>query len=407
MRGKNKLLIAFASGLLLSIADRAFAAFVPCGGPGQHSCTICDFFSMTAEITKYAVIVLVPLAIVFLIVTVWLLYAGSLGDSSALGKARKILLTVVFGMLIVFAGWVSVNTFLASIGIADWNGAGLNQNWWKVSAKCAAIRESSGSCGDEILQNDEECEPKMTIEACQARYGWSKGKCESAKAGCSLDCILPEIETAQNTTDEDQKENQTDNAATEDYCLKIDNTITGINAVAQHQSVLNEAAKDAAKAARIMPKEGTNCVNACKQIGKTCIGIGTYDQLNCNFMYAAPPCCWEPPDCEPQDSVKFCHSPSHLGYEYGNCSDSSTQFFASLKEKVGVNQIKNIPTFEEVKELERVAAEIAPKIALYEISMRDRENGYICIDQGEYQAMGKNCSKVSRFESGSAFCYCK
>jgi len=44
--------------------------------------------------------------------------------------------------------------------------------------------EEVPKCGDGILQAGEDCDPEMTIEACQARYGWSAEKCQLIKEKC-------------------------------------------------------------------------------------------------------------------------------------------------------------------------------------------------------------------------------
>jgi len=52
-------------------------------------------------------------------------------DSNKLQKGKDIIKAVIFGLIIIFAAWVILNTFLSSMGVAQWTGL---QNWWEF--KC-------------------------------------------------------------------------------------------------------------------------------------------------------------------------------------------------------------------------------------------------------------------------------
>jgi len=393
-RSNKKLIVLLAVFFGLIVYGTASAAFVPCGGPGQHACTICDFFAMTQTVVKYAVFVLVPLLIALLTVSAGMYYMGSKGDAAATAKAKKWLLVGMCGAIILFGGWAFINTFFSAIGVADWNGVKLNESWWKVSATCALNEEASASCGDGILQADEECEPTMSVETCQGRYGWNEERCEQAIAGCSMDCKLPEIAGDADDGAPDDSGNDDvsddDNTSYKDYCS--DMVFDSGDYATRNQAALQKAAPEAAKATRVMPAGSANCSSACKSIGKTCIGIGSYDQMNCTFLFVSPPCCWKPSACKDDAGVDFglC-KPPHGGWEVGDCITSSARLipFRNECEPEDTKCILNAGVVATVAQNSETLLTIAA-----------------CIDEAEYKAVGQDCSKTTQVPIGSAFCYC-
>ncbi len=191
---QKKALIIFAALFILEFAGFCFtpavfavdkpSQLVPCGGPGQHECTICDFFEMTRRVTYYFLFWIIPVLAAFVLLVGGIYFLWSKGDPKAINIAKTALKVAIYGFAGIFAGWVLINTFFMALGIAEWNGVKMDESWWKISAKCSIEWGSSGECGDGILQANESCDPEMTIEACQARYGWSKEKCELIKKNC-------------------------------------------------------------------------------------------------------------------------------------------------------------------------------------------------------------------------------
>ncbi len=357
------------------------AALVPCGGPGQHACTICDLFTLTQTTLKYAVFVLVPALIAFWLVAAGMYYLGSQGDAKKLATAGKLIKATGFGTVILFTGWVFVNTFFAFLGIAEWNGLKLNESWWKISAKCGAMELAAESCGDGIVQDGEECEPNMSVADCQARSGFSVNECEKMISRCSPDCTLVAAGDEEITDDENSGG---DNENLFDYC-----------ALPIYQRDLKKANAEAVKATKIMPEKGVNCLDACKKIKKTCFGVGSYDELNCSFLYVVPPCCWQDLLCKNDNNEPLppC-KPSYEAEAVADCEYSSLDLFPKNCKN------KDFTIFSLGNRCEAATimkAEIDAETYL----------ANTCADEGEYKAVEKNCSKVHQVRSGSAFCYCR
>ena len=173
--------------LFFCLAPLAMAAdtqMVPCGGPGQKSCTICDFFEMTRRVTTYIVFGIIPLlaALILLFGGIYLLV--NKGDPGVLSSSKTVIVGVIIGFLAVFAGWVFINTVFWALGIADWNGFKLNESWWKISAKCSVPPPPVPGCGDKVLGNDEQCDPSAPDSDYAAKYGWDKDMIALVKSKC-------------------------------------------------------------------------------------------------------------------------------------------------------------------------------------------------------------------------------
>lgn len=172
--------VLFAAGVAFAADDQ----MVPCGGPGQHACTICDFFEMTRRVTNYVMFGIIPVTFAFCLIMGGGYLVWTKGDPSALINAKGVIKVAIIGFLTVFIGWVFVNTMFMALGIADWDGFKLNESWWKISARCSMINETSKSCGDGIWQDNEGCDPKMTVATCQGKSGYSKELCNTIISKC-------------------------------------------------------------------------------------------------------------------------------------------------------------------------------------------------------------------------------
>lgn len=193
-------------------AAKTVDQLVPCGGPGQHSCTICDFFEMTKRATNFLIFGVIPALSALLLVLGGLYYLFSKGNPEALTRAKTIFGLTLAGFLIVFIGWVFVNTFFMTVGVAEWDGFHLDRSWWKISATCSVSWETKESCGDGIVQqqNEEECEPDETMSDCQGRTGYDTQQCENVIAHCDMQCKLhlSKEEVVESDDDDDDVEEE-------------------------------------------------------------------------------------------------------------------------------------------------------------------------------------------------------
>lgn len=68
-----------------------------------------------------------PLAALMLVVS-GVMFFASAGDAFALSRAKKVLTSVVLGLIIVYGAWLIINTFFMLIGVSEWTG--LSQGWF-------------------------------------------------------------------------------------------------------------------------------------------------------------------------------------------------------------------------------------------------------------------------------------
>ncbi|OGZ27242.1 MAG: hypothetical protein A2365_01455 [Candidatus Nealsonbacteria bacterium RIFOXYB1_FULL_40_15] len=113
---------------------------VPCGSP-CCPCTLCDFFEMINRIVKFLLFKIVPIIGAIMIVIggfmIMFAYAGQ-GGPETLSKAKKLLLSALIGILIIYCAWGIVNLFLQAMGVSEWGGF---KQWWII--ECG--NNSSGS----------------------------------------------------------------------------------------------------------------------------------------------------------------------------------------------------------------------------------------------------------------------
>lgn len=118
--------------------------FVPCGrscdDPNTdlnecESCQLCHFFMMLDRIVDFVLFTLVPIVAVLMLVIGGIMYIGAVfeflpGGPELLGQAKRILTSVVLGLIVIFGAWLIINAFLTIIGIAEWTGLG---NWFEIT----------------------------------------------------------------------------------------------------------------------------------------------------------------------------------------------------------------------------------------------------------------------------------
>ena len=114
----------------LSVAN---AALVPCGT--DKACTVCDFFVLAKNIVDFLTeAVAMPIAVIIL------LYGGltlltSGGSEDKIRKGKSALWQAVWGLVIVFAAWLIIDTIIKWLGAG---GQGVIQGWgpWNEIPGC-------------------------------------------------------------------------------------------------------------------------------------------------------------------------------------------------------------------------------------------------------------------------------
>lgn len=116
---------------------------VPCGRlvddpstPWKENvpCQFCHIFVLMDNVIDFILLrVLFSLAVLMLVI-IGLLYVGAVfgvlpGGFETFSKAKGMLTSLVLGIVIIFAAFVSAGVFLKLIGLADWT-TNIYQNWW-------------------------------------------------------------------------------------------------------------------------------------------------------------------------------------------------------------------------------------------------------------------------------------
>ena len=95
--------------------------FVPCGTK-DCPCQFCDFFVMFDRIVDFFLFTLAPsIAVLFLVIGgVMFITAG--GSPERVQEGKKIMTSVGIGLLIIYGAYVLIDTFLVTMGVAQWTG---------------------------------------------------------------------------------------------------------------------------------------------------------------------------------------------------------------------------------------------------------------------------------------------
>lgn len=127
------------------------AGVVPCGlakddpdqaGDQTVPCTLCHFFVLFKNIIDFVIFPVVPILAALMLTIGGFMYVfayfnpgevlpGGEGGPALLSQAKKVITSVVWGLIIIFASWLIINTFFQIIGVADWTG--LKGGWWKIN----------------------------------------------------------------------------------------------------------------------------------------------------------------------------------------------------------------------------------------------------------------------------------
>jgi hypothetical protein len=148
-----------------------YKGIVPCGKPVnlggtltdgilsggnccEMPCTFCHFFVMAKGIIDFVLFKIIPpIAILMLVIGGAMFMVASFsewGGPVTLSQAKKLITSVVIGLIIIFASWLIINLFFQVFGVGEWTG--LQTGWFSVP------------CSTEV----EKCEGRLTEENCAA-----------------------------------------------------------------------------------------------------------------------------------------------------------------------------------------------------------------------------------------------
>lgn len=111
--------------LFASILFFLFLSFVPvlaapplvtCGNEGQAACTFTDFFTMVDNVIKFIMTFVVPPIAAITLVFAAINLMTSSGDPSKLEQAKKTIIWIIVGLVVVYGAWALVTGFIDAIG---------------------------------------------------------------------------------------------------------------------------------------------------------------------------------------------------------------------------------------------------------------------------------------------------
>jgi hypothetical protein len=108
------------------------SGLVPCGGPNQNECTLCDLLVLVQRVLKFA------LEIAFLIIIGFVVYGGfrwifSLGKEENLKAGQQIITNAIIGLIIILTAWIIVNTIFWAI--KEMGGDDYTGTWYSIECQ--------------------------------------------------------------------------------------------------------------------------------------------------------------------------------------------------------------------------------------------------------------------------------
>jgi len=125
-----RLIIFFVLLSLLFPLPAYNKGLVPCGGPDERECTACDLLVLVQNVMNFV------LKAAFIICIVLIIYGGfrwmfSFGNQSNISLGQKVIVSAIFGLIIVLASWIIVNTILWFLS-PKIEGVDIKSSWFKL-----------------------------------------------------------------------------------------------------------------------------------------------------------------------------------------------------------------------------------------------------------------------------------
>ncbi|EKE25137.1 MAG: hypothetical protein ACD_5C00275G0001 [uncultured bacterium] len=105
-------------------ATGAESKFVKCGRSGQRMCTLCDLIAGLNNIIQYIMKLSIGIGILAFAAG-GVMYIISGADPGMKGKANETMKNAAIGFVIIFTGWLIVNTVIVSLGTYSDLGIGI------------------------------------------------------------------------------------------------------------------------------------------------------------------------------------------------------------------------------------------------------------------------------------------
>jgi hypothetical protein len=130
------LLFVFVSGVAFSVwaapaDDTETKGIVRCAG---DSCTLCELFQTILRVINFCIKILIPLTAALLIAYGGFKMIVSPGNVDAATQAKAIITVAIVGLVIIYGGWVMVDTFMQKMSY------NANVKWYNVPCSSSMIQ---------------------------------------------------------------------------------------------------------------------------------------------------------------------------------------------------------------------------------------------------------------------------
>ena len=200
------LIIFLALLIFLPLISQA-AGLVPCGGKGEPTCQLCHLFLMFQGVVNFLLkYILVPLAVLMLILGGFMyvfayvnpseVLFGRKGGPALISQAKKLIVSVIIGLIVLFLAWGAVNLIFQVLGVADWTrlkaGNWWTGNWWNVNKDCPTEPSQITNCTPATCDSlgkqcgiwYDNCGKYLTCPACGANQACNTlGQCVTGSDG--------------------------------------------------------------------------------------------------------------------------------------------------------------------------------------------------------------------------------
>jgi hypothetical protein len=140
MNKKTKILIiGLFVGCFLIASQASAAGLVPCGqredDPSttiieSSPCTLCHFFVLIENILEFVFFKLTPPLALLMLIIGGAMFMLATGDPQKVTQARKIITSVLIGIVIIYGSFFLIGLLLQSIGLAVWT-TDIYHGWWE------------------------------------------------------------------------------------------------------------------------------------------------------------------------------------------------------------------------------------------------------------------------------------
>lgn len=112
---KSGIIIGAAAIIMFVIAAPVFAkGLVPCGDLGEPECNFCHFFELIQNVINFLLLKLIPPVATIVVIIGGLMYVigAHYGNEKTGNWGRGVLISIFWGLFIIYGAWVVVNTAL-------------------------------------------------------------------------------------------------------------------------------------------------------------------------------------------------------------------------------------------------------------------------------------------------------